>query len=133
MNLIAQRPSNWLDVVGQQRGIDVLHAVLRNPNFLTRGIILYGPLGVGKTSVGYLTAQALLCTGQDPLGCGKCPSCQTIEQDGIDDHPDFQEIDAAQTSGVEAHREIVETTLSLPALSGQPEISILPTLVLASR
>lgn len=124
MNLIAQRPAHWSDVVGQQRAIDVLQAVLRNPTFLTRGIILYGVLGVGKTTTAYLVAKALMCTGQDPLGCGKCPSCVLIEESGIDQHPDFQEVDGAQKSGVEAARDVVEVTLSLPVL-GKRKVSII--------
>jgi DNA polymerase III subunit gamma/tau len=123
-NLISQRPNSWSEVVGQQRALDVLHAVLRNPNFLTRGIIFHGVVGVGKTSTAYLTAKGLMCTGSDPLGCGKCPSCETIAQDGIDAHPDFQEIDAAQSGGVEAAREVVDTTLSLPAL-GKRRVSVI--------
>lgn len=124
MNLISQRPAHWNDVVGQQRAIDVLQAVLRNQNFLTRGIILYGVLGVGKTTTAYLVAKALMCTGQDPMGCGKCPSCMTIEESGIDGHADFMEIDGAQKSGVDAARETVETTTSLPVL-GKRRVTII--------
>jgi|SRR5208337_850386 len=123
-NLIAQRPSVWSGVVGQQRAIDVLQAVLRNPTYLTRGIILYGVLGVGKTTTAYLVAKALMCTGSDPLGCGQCSSCVLIAESGIDQHPDFMEVDGAQKSGVEAAREIVEVTLSLPVL-GKRKISVI--------
>jgi DNA polymerase-3 subunit gamma/tau len=123
-NLIAQRPAHWSSIVGQQRGIDVLHAVLRNPRFLTRGIILYGVLGVGKTTVAYLLAKALMCTGTDPLGCGACASCLLVGESGIDQHPDFQEIDGAQKSGVEAARETVEVTLSLPVL-GRRKVTVI--------
>src|ERR1700723_3103507 len=124
MNLIAQRPSSWTDIVGQPQVLDVLHAVLRNPNFLTRGIILYGVWGVGKTSVAYLLAKALMCSGKDPLGCGKCPSCGLVTESGMDRHPDFIEIDGAQKSGVEAAREVVDTTLSLPAL-GKRRVTVI--------
>jgi DNA polymerase-3 subunit gamma/tau len=124
MNLISQRPTYWSSVVGQQRALDVLQAVLRNPNFLTRGIILYGVLGVGKTTTAYLVAKALMCTGNDPLGCNECASCAVINESTIDQHPDFQEIDGAQKSGVEAAREIVEVTLSLPVL-GRRKVSII--------
>lgn len=117
MNLIAQRPSHWTDVVGQQRPIDVLQAVLRNTKFLSRGLILYGVVGVGKTTTAYLLARALMCTGQpEALGCGECPSCQLIAADGIDKHPDFIEVDGAVRPGVDAAREMVETTLSLPVI-----------------
>jgi len=116
MNLIAQRPAHWNDVVGQQRPIEVLQAVLRNTKFLSRGLILYGVVGVGKTTTAYLLARALMCTGQDPLGCGACPSCELVATDGIDKHPDFIEVDGAVRPGVDAAREMVETTLSLPVI-----------------
>jgi DNA polymerase III subunit gamma/tau len=123
-NLATQRPDTWSKVVGQQRALDVLQAVLRNPQFLTRGIILYGVLGVGKTSAAYLVAKALMCTGQDPLGCNACASCLLINESNIDQHPDFQEVDGAIKGGVEAAREIVEVTLSLPVL-GRRRVSII--------
>ena len=129
MNLIAQRPSTWNNVAGQQRAIDVIQAVLKNPRFLTRGIIFYGPLGVGKTTLAYVLAKALMCSGQDPLGCGKCPSCTLIEESGIDQHPDFLEVDGGYRSGtdgktgVDLAREVVEVTLSLPVL-GLRKVSI---------
>jgi DNA polymerase III subunit gamma/tau len=115
-NLIAQRPQNWNSVIGQRRQIEVLQAVLKNSRFLSRGLILSGPVGVGKTTVSYLLARALMCTGQDPLGCGECPSCQTIATDGIDKHPDFFELDGAVKPGVEVARETVDMALSLPVL-----------------
>jgi DNA polymerase III subunit gamma/tau len=123
MNLIAQRPATWSDVVGQQRPIDLLQAVLKNDKYLTRGLILYGILGVGKTTTAYLLAKALMCKGSNHLGCGECPSCVTIQTDGIDKHPDFIEIDGAVRSGVEAARETVEITLSLPVL-GRRRVTI---------
>jgi DNA polymerase-3 subunit gamma/tau len=124
MNLIAQRPATWNDVVGQQRPIDLLQAVLKNDKYLTRGLILYGVLGVGKTTTAYLLAKALMCKGSNHLGCGECASCITIQTDGIDKHPDFIEIDGAVRSGVEAARETVEITLSLPVL-GRRRVTVI--------
>jgi DNA polymerase III subunit gamma/tau len=124
MNLIAQRPATWNDVVGQQRPIDLLQAVLKNDKYLTRGLILYGVLGVGKTTTAYLLAKALMCKGSNHLGCGECASCVTIQTDGIDKHPDFIEIDGAVRSGVEAARETVEITLSLPVL-GRRRVTVI--------
>jgi DNA polymerase-3 subunit gamma/tau len=115
--LIAQRPAQWNDVVGQTRAIEVLHAALKNDRFLSRGIILHGVVGVGKTTSAYLAAKALMCTGNDPLGCGECPSCLLVQSDGIDKHPDFIEIDGAVKPGVEGARETIESTLTLPVLA----------------
>lgn len=115
--LIAQRPAQWNDVVGQPRAIEVLQAALKNERFLSRGIILHGVVGVGKTTSAYLAAKALMCTGDNHLGCGGCPSCLLIQSDGIDKHPDFIEIDGAVKPGVEGARETIETTLTLPVLA----------------
>jgi DNA polymerase-3 subunit gamma/tau len=123
-NLIAQRPTKWSDVIGQQWPVEVLQAVLRNERFLSRGIILFGVIGVGKTTVAYLLAKALMCTGGDPLGCGGCPSCLTVQNDGIDKHPDFIEIDGAVKGGVEAARETLEQTLTLPVL-GRRRVTVI--------
>jgi DNA polymerase III subunit gamma/tau len=124
MNLIAQRPLHWNDVVGQARPLEVLQAALKNHRFLSRGIILYGVVGVGKTTTAYLVAKALMCTGQGYLGCGECASCQTIQTDGIDKHPDFIEIDGAVKPGVEGARETIESTLSLPVL-GKRRVTVI--------
>ncbi len=108
MNLIAQRPKNWNEVVGQPRAITVLQAILKNTHLMLRGFLFHGYIGVGKTTVSYLVAKALMCTGDDPLGCGKCDSCLTVLEHGIDAHPDFKEVNAAMNSGVANAREIME-------------------------
>ncbi len=116
MSLITQRPKHFNNVIGQDRALKVLRAVLKSERFLLRGFIFEGVRGVGKTSVAYLTARALMCTGRDSEGCGTCPSCKTIDTQGIDAHPDFVEIAAAAKPGVDAARDIVATAESLPVL-----------------
>lgn len=116
MSLITQRPKNFNGVIGQDRALRVLRAILRSDNFLLRGLIFEGVQGIGKTSVAYLTAKALMCTGGDPEGCGKCPSCKTISEEGIDNHPDFEEVAGAMKAGVNDARDIMTTAESLPVL-----------------
>src|SRR5271157_2210935 len=124
-SLIAQRPAQWNDVVGQPRAIKVLQAALKTTRFLSRGIILHGIVGVGKTTSAYLAAKALMCLDEtQPLGCGECASCLLIQNDGIDKHPDFIEIDGAVKPGVEGARETIETTLTLPVL-GKRRVTII--------
>ncbi len=108
MNLIAQRPKHWTEVVGQPRAITILQAILNNKHLMLRGFLFHGHLGIGKTTTAYLLARALMCSGKDPLGCGKCDSCLCIAEGGIDSHPDFKELDAAENSGVENARQIME-------------------------
>jgi len=104
MSLISERPQHWNQVIGQERAIKTLHSILRTPQYQTRGYILEGPYAVGKTSVAYLLAKALMCKGDDPLGCGKCFSCDT----SIYDHGAFREVDAASCSGVAQTRQLME-------------------------
>jgi len=116
MSLITKRPQDWNGVVGQPRAIKVLQALLKFNKFLLRGFIFEGIRGVGKTTTAYIHSRALMCTGSDPLGCGKCESCNLIDTNGIDQHPDFREVDAASNSGVEQARNILEVGISLPIL-----------------
>lgn len=118
MNLIAQYPTEWNAIVGQQRAITVLHSILKNPRFMLRGFLFYGVLGVGKTATAHLLARALLCTGNDPLGCGKCRSCLLIAEEGYDAHNDFKEVDAAEKSGVQNARDLYDSMTGTPV---QPE------------
>ena len=121
--LISYRPTHFNAVVGQTRAIRVTTAVLTTAKFLPRGFILEGVRGVGKTSTAYLMARALMCT-EDPLGCGRCASCLTFAEQGIDQHPDFTEVDGASNSGVEHARNIITQSGALPVLGKRRVIMV---------
>jgi DNA polymerase-3 subunit gamma/tau len=105
--MIANRPKRWTEVIGQDRVVRVLHALLRTPQFMTRGMIFEGPYAVGKTSCAYLFAKALMCLDEkQPLGCGSCPSCVTADRE-LGEHNSFMEVDAASHSGVEQARALM--------------------------
>lgn len=124
MSLITQRAKHFNSVVGQDRVLKVLKAILKSDKFLLRGFIFEGVRGVGKTTTAYLAARALMCTGDDPEGCDKCASCKTIVENGIDAHPDFLEVDAASKAGVQDARDLVATVESLPVLGRRRVIMI---------
>jgi DNA polymerase-3 subunit gamma/tau len=113
---IVQRPKTWDEIIGQDRALRVLKDILRNGKFAPRAIILEGPYGVGKTTTGYITAKALMCIGDNKLGCGVCASC-LVFQEHADAHPEFREVDAASHSGVGETRKLVEEAMELPTLS----------------
>lgn len=106
MNPITYRPKAWNQVVGQDRAIRLLGAILAHGKLLPRGFVFEGSYGTGKTSTAYLTARALMCLTPGSLGCGHCESCQVVDAEGIDGQNvmDFKEINAAQHSGVENAR-----------------------------
>ena len=113
MNLISARPSNWNEVVGQDRVVSLLKSLVTVERFLPRGFLFKGPEGLGKTSVAYLLARALTCSGDDPLGCGRCLSCKSVDKDGIDHSPDFFETPAAAIPGIQDAHDLID-------LMGQP-------------
>jgi len=120
MNPIAWRPEHWNSVVGQERALKLLHCILTTARFMPKGYIFRGPIGVGKTTTAYLVARALMCTGDDPLGCGKCASCKFIDaadsiEEGLSLCCDFLEVDAASNSGVENMRSMLDIMNSPPS------------------
>jgi DNA polymerase III subunit gamma/tau len=125
MNLLAQKPSEWNAIVGQPRTIRVLQAILNNKHLMLRGFLFHGHLGTGKTVTAYLLARALMCSGKDPLGCGKCDSCIAVREGGIDAHPDFKEIDAAEHSGVENARQLMELWGTQRPILGKRRVTVI--------
>jgi DNA polymerase-3 subunit gamma/tau len=120
VNLIAYRPNAWVEVIGQDRVLRLISCILKTERFMPRGYVFQGPVGVGKTTVAYLLARALMCTGNDPMGCGQCPSCNFIDKaDGVEQglslSADFLEVDASSNSGVEHARNLMDIMNAPPS------------------
>lgn len=106
--------------MGQERALRLLGCILKTERFMPRGYLFQGPIGVGKTTTAYLLARALMCTGDDPMGCGSCHSCRCIDQvgdieRGLNLSADFTEVDAASNSGVEHARSLMDIMNSPPS------------------
>jgi len=131
VNLIASaRPEHWNAVVGQDRALRLLHCILTTAKFMPKGYIFRGPIGVGKTTCAYLMARALMCTGDDPLGCGKCASCKFIDQadsieEGLNLCGDFMEVDAASHSGAEHMRSMLDIMNSPPSAQSRRRVLLI--------
>jgi DNA polymerase-3 subunit gamma/tau len=74
------RPRFFSEVVGNAR------AKQRLINFITSGVIpigilLYGPAGLGKTTLAHLFIKALCCQNFKGDVCGECKSCLSLKDD----------------------------------------------------
>jgi DNA polymerase-3 subunit gamma/tau len=124
VSLISKRPDHWNSIVGQDKALRLLQAVIKNPDFLLRGFIFSGLVGVGKTSTAYLLTRALLCLGKNPLSCSSCVSCTHILENGLSTHPDFKEDAGVEKAGVVNSREIISNSEALPILGRRRTILV---------
>ena len=77
------------------------------------GLLLTGPVGVGKSTAAREIARTLLCEGEDPsAACGECASCRQLEV-----HPDLHEVVIPvdkEEIPVDLVRELRESLMRLP-------------------
>jgi len=59
------RPSNFVDIIGQEKGIKVLKAAICGPN--PQHVIIYGPPGVGKTAAARLVLEEAKLINSSPF------------------------------------------------------------------
>lgn len=102
------RPLLFSDVVGQKSTTTILKKLLDNGQVFHKSYIFAGPSGTGKTTTARILARAMLCDNlsDDMEPCNTCQSCQEIIQ-GKSSY-NFVEMDAANNSGVDTIRAIVE-------------------------
>jgi DNA polymerase III subunit gamma/tau len=121
---VKYRPLTFSDVLGQGTSIQVIRQFIRTGSGAHHSYLFSGPHGCGKTTLGRLTARALLCHTPTEKGdpCDECVSCQSILETGSS--PDFIEIDAATNSGKDDVRGIVES-IEYSSFSGRRRIYLL--------
>lgn len=106
------RPQSFESVVGQHTIIKTLQNSVKNKSF-SHAYMLFGPRGVGKTTVSKIFARAINCL--DPVdgdACGKCKNClHSFEKECVD----IIEIDAASNNGVDEIRELKNKISLVPA------------------
>ena len=91
------RPRRVGDVVGQELSSKLIQKALLNDMFLPVCTI-FGPSGVGKTTLARLIAMWQCCENRTEEPCGDCPNCAAIVADA---HPDVFELDGGTYTGVE--------------------------------
>ncbi|RUO78053.1 DNA polymerase III subunit gamma/tau [Idiomarina seosinensis] len=123
------RPSQFSQVVGQTHVLKPLQHAL-DSNRLHHAYLFTGTRGVGKTTIARLLAKALNCVeGVSSAPCGKCDTCQAIEQGRF---VDLLEIDAASRTKVEDTRELLDNVQYRPT-HGRYKVYLIDEVHMLSR
>ena len=106
------RPALFQDLVGQNAVVHILTNALKHKR-LHPALIFAGPRGTGKTSTARILAKSLACPKvKDITPCNQCKTCEDIIHSRS---LDIMEIDGASNNGVEAIRQLKETSSYLPS------------------
>lgn len=87
-------PGSFPDVIGHQVAVEGLRGRLQERENSTP-IILCGPEGVGRKTLGRLYAKGLLCEGASDVSAPPCGHCESCKQFGTGSLFDFIEFDAS--------------------------------------
>jgi DNA polymerase-3 subunit gamma/tau len=118
---IKYRPRNWENIVGQEPALKTLRATLRHDH-IARAYLLEGERGIGKTSLAYLYARALMCQDRiDENPCGNCSSCLA----SLQDHPDFTVLDSTSLGGINDVRERVLGSMNYEPILGRYRVYVI--------
>jgi replication-associated recombination protein RarA len=100
---IARRPRRFDELAGNQVPLELILREIRNQGVPPSRLLLHGPTGSGKTTVGRLLARRRCCVGARPgevEPCGRCGPC-SMKYDAYFGGPDgFYEITGATLTEV---------------------------------
>jgi DNA polymerase-3 subunit gamma/tau len=104
------RPQKLADVQGQSKAVAQLTGLLQSGKVTGNTLLISGPYGTGKTSIGRILARTVNCSkgGIDP--CEECASCRLT----VKNHPDIKELDAAESRGIDDVRQLMDVAKLSP-------------------
>lgn len=100
------RPLTFETVLGLENIKEILQGAI-NKNMVDPAYLFVGSLSSGKTTLARIFARSILCDSRkdDASPCNKCVSCRSFLEDR---HPGYIEIDAANNSGKDKIKELLE-------------------------
>ena len=132
------RPKSIDEYIGEDIKKVIINRFRRNEASYPQTILLYGPLGTGKTSMARLLALEYQCLEKvDGRPCGKCEMCLEIQEKLIRSEagvevPGVQELNVASDSGKAAMEEMLEDALIEPMYPLKYKIIILDEVHMAT-
>ncbi|WP_245256985.1 hypothetical protein [Nitrobacter sp. Nb-311A] len=117
------QPQSFVDIIGHQVAVAGLQQRIRSDRH-GAPLVLCGPKGVGKRTLGRIYAKRLLCesgTNVDASPCGSCPTCKEFETRSP---LEFVEFDAGASSAAQYVREELLPNLRFETSIGRRVVMI---------
>ena len=104
------RPTTLRAVIGQKPSVSKVEGLLKAGKIKANTLLISGPWGTGKTTLARIIARTLNCENSDTDPCEECMSCRL----SVANHPDIEEVNAADHRGIDDVRRIIETASYSP-------------------
>jgi len=105
------RPKTFAEMIGQSEAVSIVQSLIKDQKILGRGLFLYGPSGVGKTSLARIIARHVNCENYAGDVCGQCDFCLAVAT-GKD--PAVQEMNFSNTRGIDTVRSLIDSLDYVP-------------------